>query len=692
MIRKHIFGGCNLKTKTSYIYENFLYFCSSSNILISSSTEIENVIFLDNFLNFVKVSDNIIISGDIKGTFYVIEDKSVNRYKFDECIQDGCLIDKDLVLVVFLKQVLIYNLRTRESIDDLSVKNLISTCSVHNGKILIGTTEGSLDIYDLKFNLICRTQCHDDRIQDIACTTIINREIISTCSKDNTIKIWELENNYMTHKQTLVGHNDWVNQINWSTKNEIVSSSSDKTIMIWKMTGNFVWENVSILGGAKPFLNGFYMGDSIVGQSLSGSFYKFDEIVKDFISGHTDEIMSLDWNGEYLLSTSLDKTARIFVHNREIGRPLIHGYELSAGKFLNEADFSIIVGGQETIIRALEPTFVFYLSCEWKNLESKLLNISINPNKDLSDDPNKDLSNDPNKDPSDDPNKDLSDDPNKDLSDNPNKDLSNDPKKDLSDTKNYFEKIDDYKMVAVPAELSLTNDAIGDYNFENVNEYLLSTTTFNEIKKMYGHYFEISDIDVSKNYIASCNKSLTKKFSGIFLWNKNFEILDYLEIHSYGIIKLKFSPDEKYLCAVSKDKTSSVYEINKKLCFMYRNTDHKRVVWDCSFSFDSKYYATCSRDRKIFIYDLSSDNQLRWCIELANEVTSLDFSPKMYTLAAGTESGEIFLIRNTGSDFVLDRGGRYVAHSQRINALKFNKNGDLLASGGKDGLINIFRF
>lgn len=681
MIRKHIFGGCNLKTKTSYIHKDFLYFCSFSNILISSGTEIVNVIYLDSFLNFIKVSDNIIISGDVNGTFYVIEKNLVNRYKFDECIQDGYLLNIDLVLVVFLKKLIIYNIRTEEIVEELSLKCLISTCFVHDSKIIIGTTEGFLNIYDLKFNLLVQTQCHEDRIQDVSCTIIFGRVFISTCSKDYTIKIWELGKDYLTHKQTLVGHNDWVNQINWSTGYDIVSASSDKTIMVWKMTDDFVWENVSILGGAKPFLNGGFMGDSIIGQSLSGSFYKFEEVVTDFISGHTDEIMSLDWNGDYLLSTSLDKTARIFVHNREIGRPLSHGYGLSAGKFLNDFDLSIIIGGQETIIRVFEPTFIFYLSCDWmnSNIESKLhlLNIS-NEAFDKGDASNlKVQSNNINK---------------EDSSTDYDKALNGNTKNIISACKDYFKNIDDYKMAAVPAELSLTNDVIEDYNFENVNEYLLSTTTFTEIKKMYGHYFEISDIDVSKNFIASCNKSLTKKFSGIFLWNKNFEILDYLEIHAYGIIKLKFSPDEKYLCAVSKDKTSSIYQINTKLCFMYRNTDHKRVVWDCSFSFDSKYYATCSRDRKVFIYDLSLGNQLRWCLELENEVTSLDFSPKTYILAAGTELGEIFLIRNVDSEFVLDRDSKYLAHSQRINTLKYNKNGNLLASGGKDGLINIFKF
>lgn len=638
---KYIYGGCNIKTKTSFVNDNRLYFCSCSNILVSSEKEIIEVKFLDNFLNFVKVSNDVILSGDTKGILYVIKNDIITKYKFDECIQDGFIINEGIFLVVFLKRIVLYDTKDKKNVNELRVPNIISSCCVYENILLIGNTEGSVELHDLSFNLLSQTQCHDDRIQDFACKSINDRIFIATSSKDYTIKIWELKDKGLVHIQTLVGHNDWVNQVNWSLDNKIISASSDKTIMIWNITDNFIWENISILGGASPFLNGFYMGSSVIGQSSSGSFYKFNENVLDFISGHTEEVMSLDWNGDYLLSTSLDKTCRIFFKNREIGRPLTHGYELLAGKFLSDTNLSIIIGGLETIIRVFEPTFIFYLSTEWmnENLESKMDSLNISDSF---------------------------------------------PK--------YFKDIDDYKMAAVPAELSLTNDVIEDYNFENVNEYLLSTTTFREIKKMYGHYFEVSDVAVSKNYIASCNKSLTKKFGGIFLWSKNFEILDYFELHMYGIIKLVFSPDEKYLCAVSKDKTSSIYEIDKKIFFKYHNVDHIRVVWDCSFSFDSKYYATCSRDRKVLIYDLADNNKLKWCIEFENEVTALDFSPICYDLSVGTDQGEIFFINYINTEFVMDVKSKYLAHSQRINALKYNKKGNLLASGGKDGLINVLEF
>ena len=639
MIRKNIFGGCNNKNKSSCIFNDKVYYCSSSNILISDDIEIKDVIFLDNNLNFLKVhTENFLLSGDILGNLYIIEKNTtmknqhwlIDKIKFTESLQEAIFIDENIILCIFLKKIILYNYANKNEVLLFDL-NLIITASLFvQDFILIGTAEGDVIIYDKNMKLINKHKAHEDRIQDINYKIIDNKCFIATSSKDATIKVWELFSNNLLFLQTLVGHSDWVNQVNWTIDDYIISASFDKTIMVWKLTESNIWECESILGGVKPFINAFKFKDYIIGQSSTGSFYKFNECISDFLSGHTNEISSLDWNDKYLLTTSLDKTARIFYKNREVGRPITHGYEISAGRFINKKSLSVIIGAYETIIRVLDPTYIFYMSCEWMK------------------------------------------------------------KNHVEDsTFDFFKNLNDLKIAAVPAELSLTNDALEDYEFENVNEYLLSTTSFMEVKKIYGHYFEISDIAVSENFIASCNKSLSKKFGGIFLWNKNYENIAYLEVHSYGIIKIKISPDEKYLCSVSKDKTSCIYEIREGLNLKYRNFDHKRIIWDCAFSFDSRFYATCSRDRKIFVYDLHKDNKCISVHEFDSEVTALDFSPVNYLLVVGTEKGNLYQIVYENEQFILQKD-YLCAHSQRINCIKINHTGDVMATGGKDGLINIF--
>lgn len=628
----NIYGGCNLRMNVSCVHDNKIYFCSRSNILIADNNKIIAKILLKNYLNFVNVKKDFIISGDNLGILYYIigykiydekkTDQKINQFKFKEPIQNGIFLDDENIILLFLKKVLLFNIQKNKIVREFDSSILISSVAIQDNNLFIGFAEGSLKILDMDFEFVYKEHAHLDRIQDIKVCKNKTDLLIATSSKDNTVKIWKFINNNLLNVQTLVGHNDWVFNIHWNENLDILTASADKTIIEWKYE-NETWSSINVFGGSKIFYNALYILNKIVGQSHSGAFYLFDNGIKDFISGHTDEITSLDWNSDFLLSTSLDKTARIFFKHREIGRPVSHGYPLSSGKFMNKDNFKIVLGAQETIIRILDPTYIFYMSCD---------NIGCAEPK-------------------------------------------------------FFKNSEHYKLAAMPAELSLTNDVIEDYDFENLNEYLLSTTTFVESKKIYGHYFDISDIAVSSNFIASCNRSLTKKFAGIFLWNKNYELIDYKEVHNYGITKLKFSNNGKYLIAVSKDKTASIYEIDGGLNLKVRHMDHTRIIWDCGFSFDSLYYATCSRDKKVIIY---KNFILYQILKFNNEITCLDFSPVENLIVIGLETGEIIKIKEENKNFVTDIENIICAHSKKVTCVKFNDNGDFIACGGSDGLINVF--
>jgi elongator complex protein 2 len=390
-------------------------------------------------------------------------------------------------------------------------------------------------------------------------------------------------------------------------------------------------------GGSKQFYNAFIFKDVIYGQSSTGGFYKFIDEGTDYISGHIDEITSLCWLDSFILTTSLDKTSRIFLSNREVMRAQNHGYPISVGKFLNEDDLSIISGAQETIIRVLQPTYISYMAI---TSNDKLNEYLATENSKYS-------------------------------------------------KEGPFKGLENYKIAAVPAELSLTNDAIDDFGFESLNEYLLSTTAFNEMKKLYGHYFDIVDLDVSKNYIVSVNKALTKKFSGLFLWNRDFKIIQYLEVHNSTINRVRFSPNGKYICTASKDKTSALLEINEEMILKHINTDHNRVVWDCTFSHDSLFYATCSRDKKIIIYDIPN-NKKQNEFSFEHEVTTIDFNPTKYEILAGLESGELVKIIYNDKRFEIDFNFKIKSNSKKINIIRYNRDGRYVGVGGSDWLLTIY--
>ncbi|KAF9762610.1 Elongator complex protein 2 [Nosema granulosis] len=649
MKRKNIFAGCSNRLNISQCYENQIYYCSSSNIIVSDSIEIKDVIFLDNNLNFIQIVNGEILSGDSTGRFYIIKDGIVEKFDTQESIQNGYVLKNNKILYLTLNKAVLFDTVEKNIVASYCTKEILSSLCFINDLFYIGTCEGNTFVFDIDLNLLKVVSTHYDRIQGSSTVLLNGEAYLATSSKDCTIKIWRCTGNDVEHVQTLNGHSDWVSSVYWTEDGNLISSSFDKSIIFWTRDSHSTWLNTKIYGGSKPFQNALMLNGTIYGQSTSGGFYKFEDSC-DFISGHTNEITSVDWKDSFVLTSSLDKTSRIFLDNREVSRPQNHGCPVTSSKFLNENDLTIISGAQETIIRVLEPTYITYMAItndpRLNEYLTKENNLYINNN----------------------------------LCTNKNAEPRN------------FAGLEEYKLAAVPAELSLTNDVLEDFDFEGLSEYILSTTAFNETKKLYGHYFDVVDIDVCKKHIASVNRALSKKFSGVFLWNRQFEVLQYLEVHNSTINRVRFSPDGKYLATASKDKTSALFEIQntkEEIIVKYLNKDHSRIVWDCSFSHDSKFYATCSRDKKIIIYNVEDNRKLFEGV-FDKEVTAVDFDPRSYDLVLGLESGEVDRIVFSGGLFRVDEGFRFKSNSKKINCLRFNSDGRYLAIGGSDWLLSIY--
>ena len=63
---------------------------------------------------------------------------------------------------------------------------------------------------------------------------IQDSEFILSCSRDSTIKLWEISTKFC--KRTYHGHQDWVRQIVVTKDSKTFASCShDETIMIWNI-------------------------------------------------------------------------------------------------------------------------------------------------------------------------------------------------------------------------------------------------------------------------------------------------------------------------------------------------------------------------------------------------------------------------------------------------------------------------
>ncbi|KMV66715.1 hypothetical protein M970_010440 [Encephalitozoon cuniculi EcunIII-L] len=639
-----ISAGCTRKPKVSSTFGDKIAYGSGPNIVIADEEKILSVLYMDGDVNAVECEHNMMVVGDVDGGGYLIRDGEIKKYSFGGCIEAVGFVDRSSAMFCTIDTTFVYDID--DNVVRQEIKNeWIPTClTAAWNKTFVGSRKGSIFVLDVTGSGARwrEVEGHGDSIHDIKSARLGGETYVATSSQDETVKIWRVVEGDMCleHVQTLNGHTDWVYGLWWTEEGDLLSSSADNSIIHWKKRS--VWEDVMRLGGEGAFLGVLMVGNSIIGQSRSGGFYKFGDVLEGFISGHVDGVKSIDWRGEFLLTASLDMTSRIFYRGHEVGRPQKHGYALTSARFLNEEDLQFIGSAQETILRVYEPTQVFYMSCMWvescsKGIAESLRRMAVSHHRRSLDD--------------------------------------------------FFPDVNSLKFAAVCAELSLTNEVCEDFVFESLNEQLLSVTTFNEIKKVYGHYFDVSDLAVSKDFIVSCNRSSLKKFSGIFVWNRAFELIDYIEEHDYGIERLVFSRDGRYLVAASKDRTVSVYNVGKDIKLARRLKDHRRIVWDCSFSHDSKYLATCSRDKSVLVYELP-ELRVKYMSRFDCEATSLCFSPREYLLVVGLESGDVVSLGFRKGELVVWKRSR--EHGRQVNVVSFNEDGSRCATGGADGMVKVF--
>jgi elongator complex protein 2 len=487
-----------------------------------------------------------------------------------------------------------------------------------------------------------------------------------------------------TLETVLSGHEGFVHSLCWfkklSEKSNILqlaSCSSDKTVIVWRSAvakqgtsstscpkkyeqcpaSEGVWQEVVRLGETGeanlPFIGVCLSEDesTLYAQSLRGAVHSWSAENNDHqgedlwppqetICGHFDSVTDLAWEktGAYLLSSSLDKTCRLHAvaanDNRwhELARPQVHGYEINCLASLNF--FKFASGAEEKTIRAFEVTKFFIKN--YKALTKRTL-----PAFDESEEsesqpfdelpahaklPALGLSNRGSQYPFD-----INE------TDNGAKQQTGESAGDkptLSDNNSWQEVGNLVKHLA-------KIDHLDSLPYE---EILLQSTLWWEKNKLFGHCNELHALDCNSNgsFLASASKANRPDLASIILWEtKKFRKVATIEHHSLTVTRLRFSPDDKYLLSVSRDRTWCLCERNpsgqlrdayKKLIGTVKtNAVHERIIWDCSWTYDSRYFLTVSRDKRAIL----------WCVDdLRSQLKQLAAASTTASQASDNDNNE----------------------------------------------------
>ena len=345
-------------------------------------------------------------------------------------------------------------------------------------------------------------------------------------------------------------------------------------------------------------------------------------------------ITGVSWSGDgsYLLSTSSDQTTRL--HTRwpapgagtwhEMSRPQIHGYDLNCIDSLGSNQF--VSGADEKLMRVFsEPRAV-------ATMLHRLGGFGSAQNDSMPDAANM-----------------------------PVLGLSNKAIEAVDDEQE-IQPVDERDREAVdPA--SIVRKSHLEIDHPPFEETLSRHTLWPETEKLYGHGYEISCLAASHDgkIIASACKASSSNHAVIRLFETErwTEIRPPLTAHSLTATRLRFSPDDRYLLSVGRDRQWAIFGHDPDSPALYTLVQsdpkgHSRMILDAAWAPSPKSaFATAGRDKlvRLWVSSEDGDGRLRFTqgasISCGVPVTAVDFLPcslaGQSVLAVGTEAGKVSL-------------------------------------------------
>lgn len=458
----------------------------------------------------------------------------------------------------------------------------------------------------------------------------------------------------VTFEALLLGHEDWIYTASWrhrEGKLQLLSTSEDNSLAIWESDpSSGVWVCTTRLGeisaqkgstSATGSAGGLWIGmwspdgNSVVSLGRTGSWRKWTySSTEDMwtqhvaITGHVREVKGVCWSrdGSYLLATGSDQTTRLYSQWKrdtsssaswhEFSRPQIHGYDLNCIDAVSNTQF--IAGADEKLLRVFdEPKGV-------AEMLNKLCDIQSSPSTDLPDAANI-----------------------------PVLGLSNKAIQAVNDD-DPVENGDEEEREAVdPA--SVIRKSTLDFSHPPFEDHLARHLLWPETEKLYGHGYEISAVAVSRDgvLVATACRASSIDHAVIRLYDTKdwLEVKPALKAHSLTVTSLQFSPDDKYLLSVGRDRQWVVWERSDEVSrYVLKHSNpkgHSRMILGAAWTpLEQPTFVTAGRDKTVKIWQITdTEVQLKGTIAVVAAVTAVACGSQIINgqifVAFGTETGEI---------------------------------------------------
>ena len=173
----------------------------------------------------------------------------------------------------------------------------------------------------------------------------------------------------------------------------------------------------------------------------------------------------------------------------------------------------------------------------------------------------------------------------------------------------------------------------------------------------------------------------------VYLWNRSTgSLVWYFNAYVYGVQCVCFSPDGKYVAA------SGFYEGEIYILYTASGTLYRKIstgeggILSIIFSPDGQYIASGGWGMSVKIWEVNSGQLLKTLTGHSDSITSLSYSPDGSKIISSANTDPIAKIWDVGTGSLIDT----FTHGGGISTVRFSNTGKYIATGGRDGVINIF--
>ncbi|BAY20241.1 WD-40 repeat-containing protein (plasmid) [Anabaenopsis circularis NIES-21] len=542
-----------------------------------------------------------------------------------------------------------------------------------------------------------RLQGHNAGVTSVSFSP--NGQIIATASRDETIKLWNIDGTLL---KTLQGHSAGVTSVSFSPNGQIISTaSSDKTIKLWSIDGTLL----KTLQGHRASINSVsFSPNGKMLASASGDVFTDDKTVKLWsingtllktLQGHTDNVNSVSFSpdGKMLASASDDGTVRLWNINGTLLKTLkwqghyIEGVSFSPnGKIIaaldglgNEVKFWSIDGKELK-------TFKSEMFGRYSVRGSGQLSISFRPNGQQIASSGGDSA----------------------VRIWPVDDVYNwifDNKKNTL-SPSLTQDVDNKEIKTYPLLLTGHSGQVTSVNFSPDSKTLASASSDGSVKlwkldtkeiilpkKIRTSKKQISLTEEENLFIFNDNVSFSPDgklivFSSsggrVTLCSKNGKELKTFIAHNTGVTGISFSPDGKtFATAGQEDKTIKLWSLNGSEIKTLKADSNVESI---SFSPDGKFFATVSGDDTVILWSKDGKELKSLKGGHGRNFKNVSFSPDGKFFATASWNGTVILWSQNGREHKTLKG-----HSNVINNVTFSPDGKLLATASFDNTVKLWR-